>query len=107
MQTIAIRYTRADSMTAPGGIILRKRATEFPDEPAYIVHSFIRDHGDRKPCLFFWGSYHATIAEAWQAFDEKEKRAARYAAGGALIARSDEDRELAAEALEAIERGEA
>jgi hypothetical protein len=107
MRTLATRLTRADAMTAPGGIILRKRDTAFPDEPAYIVHSFIRGHGDRKPCLFFWGSYHETIAEAWEAFDEKEKRARRYAAGGALIERRDEARELELEELAALERGEA
>ena len=81
MQIHRIRYTRGDTMTQPGGIILRERE----EAPRFLVHCFNREAGTLEPSSFFWGHYTDSEGEAFDVFEDKCDRARRYSAGGALI----------------------
>lgn len=96
MQTLAIRFTRPDHATVPGGIILRKRVRGDGSEE-FIAHNFARDRGSREPTSFFWGRYCDTEADGRAAFNDKVRAAERYTTGGSLIDDYRVDRELAAE----------
>jgi hypothetical protein len=86
MKTLAIRYTRPDRCTVPGGIILRVHEDRFgPGQHEYIAHSFSRERGSKEPTSFFWGRYCRTEEAGRRAFSDKVDRAAQYNSGGSLI----------------------
>jgi hypothetical protein len=84
MKTLLVRFTRPDTMTQAGGIVLRA-STIGDGSLEYVVHSFNRERGSLVPTDYYWGSYSRNVEDALVAFYEKQDRAKRYDRGGSLI----------------------
>lgn len=99
MKVIKRRLTRGDYCTQPGGVVLRQT-----DRGEYVVHTFNRAPGSAEPAEFYWGFYSFDYFEAEKAYEAKVDRARRYDAGGSLIPKADEEKELKAETIAAAQR---
>lgn len=92
MRVIEVHYTRGDSMTAPGGLILRESVEN--GKPIFIVHHFQRDRGSKRPTSFFWGRYCSSLERARAALSDKLKSHTNYTRGGSIIDPAHLEREL-------------
>jgi hypothetical protein len=66
METIKITFTKGDSFTKPGGVILRQQ-----DNGHLVAHTFSRAEGSFEPTSFFWGHYGADAEPAY--FDKVQR----------------------------------
>ena len=99
MKTLMVRYTKHDSTTLPGGVILRMdRKSDHSIE--YVIHRFSRLHGSLIPDAYFWGQYiHDDLNRAINAFNQRVQEQKQYTLGGALI----DDNQLVATLKKEIE----
>jgi hypothetical protein len=94
MEVIAIRYTRGDYCTQPGGVILRKKSDD-----EFVTHCFNREYGSKEPIGFYWGHYIFDKDLAQADFSNRVSRQSGYDTGGSLIPDYQLDEELEKERL--------